>query len=307
MPRVIQITDVHLHHDPQYFHPGDKPDRRMQAMRSEDGRERAGNVNVRAGLELVLEDAARREGPLGPEDLLVVTGDLVQDFRRTTYVLLRDLLLQAAVAAGKPRIRCLAGNHDINEMVRSVFPAPNPAPRTCFAERLGGWLVLGVDTESATSPHQGPGGGGLSAEVLRWLRQQLRSGHRTLLVMHHPPLATINSFMDGERGEGLFDAGDRAALEGIVAQHREQIAGIFCVRASAFSVARAVILHSASCSGAHPPGAQQRGWRRAAVRLAQHDGTDTARRPGVPARLAAAGLPSRGAAGREWQRDADTC
>jgi len=231
MPRVVQITDVHLHHDPHYFHPGDKPDRRMQTMRSEDGRTRAGNVNVRAGLELVLEDAARREGPLGPEDLLVVTGDLVQDFRRTTYVLLRDLLLQAAVAAGKPRIRCLAGNHDINEMVRSVFPAPNnSAPRTCFAERLGGWLVLGVDTESATSPHQGPGGGGLSAEVLRWLRQQLRSGHRTLLVMHHPPLATINSFMDGERGEGLFDADDRAALEGIVVEHREQIAGIFCVR-----------------------------------------------------------------------------
>ena len=131
MPRVLQITDVHLHHDPHYFHPGDKPDRRMQAMRSEDGRERAGNVNVRAGLELVLEDAARREGPLGPQDLLVVTGDLVQDFRRTTYALLRDLLRQAAVAAGSPRIRCLAGNHDINEMVRGVFPvfpAPNPAP-----------------------------------------------------------------------------------------------------------------------------------------------------------------------------------
>ena len=124
----------------------------------------------------------------------------VQDFERSTYLLLRKLIEAAFPPGRAPRIRAVGGNHDIVADVASVFPATDndddacagasDTPSTCFVEQAAKWLVLGFDTVDARSPHGGAGGGGTTDEELRWLEQQLAAsaGRSTVIFMHHPPV-----------------------------------------------------------------------------------------------------------------------
>lgn len=110
MPRIVQLTDIHLHGDPSYFHPGNKPDARRQTVH-EDGRLWNGNVNVRKSLQLIVQQVVDSE-LLGKGDLLILTGDLVQDFQYSTYVLLRDTIEAAFLRAWNCGLgRCSCESH----------------------------------------------------------------------------------------------------------------------------------------------------------------------------------------------------
>ncbi|MGM0702463.1 MAG: phosphodiesterase [Pseudomonadota bacterium] len=123
--RVVQITDCHLHADP-------------------DARSRAG-FPLRQ-LERVVE-AVAGERP----DIVLVTGDVSQDETPASYQLAERTL---------SRLDCpwswLAGNHDDPELMAAV--------RECQSEiDLGGWRLLRLDTRVSGQPHGELGDAQLSA------------------------------------------------------------------------------------------------------------------------------------------------
>src|SRR4051794_32914844 len=92
MPRIIQLTDLHLTSSP--------------------GR-RSWGADVWKNLHRAL-DHVREE--MESVDLLVLTGDLANQRRPETYARLRE-----AVGEWIDRLRVLPGNHDNREMVRGAF------------------------------------------------------------------------------------------------------------------------------------------------------------------------------------------
>lgn len=139
-----------------------------------------------------LGEAIRRinaEDP--PVDLIVLTGDLVDEGTEAENRLLEDLLDEA-----RPAMVGVPGNHDRRE----TFP-DRLLPRGRPAHDHLSWVldghevrVVGLDT---TVP--GRHGGTLDGERAAWLRSALAASDRpTLLVMHHPPFATGIDWMDRE-------------------------------------------------------------------------------------------------------------
>jgi Icc protein len=134
-------------------------------------------------------------------DRIVLSGDLAHDETPATYAGLRALLGPHA-----ERARALPGNHDDRQALRSAFApieAPDATPpggRIGFAERLGGWCLVGLDSQIP-----GEDAGLLGSEQLAWLREYLaaHAGVPTVLFVHHPPVPTGHPVLDGM---GLLDA-----------------------------------------------------------------------------------------------------
>ncbi len=170
--RIIQITDCHLLADPAAELKG---------------------ICTRERLVRVL-DALREELPQA--ELLIVTGDLTHDERAETLQALRELL-----ADWLPRVRVLPGNHDDRGFMRQVFgdiilPA---GERNVFAEFLGNWRLIGLDTQVP-----GAVGGEVGLAQLDWLERQLEvSPQPTALFLHHPPVLVGSPWLDRI---GLADA-----------------------------------------------------------------------------------------------------
>lgn len=191
MPIVLQLSDPHLLAEPQAHLRG---------------------VPTRKTLSDVLALALARHSSI---DRIVLTGDLAHDEAFATYEALRSLL-----GPHEGRARPIPGNHDDPGALRTAFPelpgapasappgaAPGPA-RAGFAERVGRWLIVGLDSHLP-----GEDAGCLGPEQLAWLRQTLAAHAEvpTVLFVHHPPVPTGHAELDEI---GLLDA---AALEAALA------------------------------------------------------------------------------------------
>lgn len=149
-----------------------------------------GQVDTRA----CLARAIARLNDLTPApDLVVLTGDLVDEPNAAAYACLHDML-------GELRLPfvVLPGNHDDRALLAEAFPEhhylPAKGEKAHFVLGAGDISIVGFD---AVVP--GREYAEIDAEDLSWLDQALsqhRPGRPVLLAMHHPPMHTGLAFMD---------------------------------------------------------------------------------------------------------------
>ena len=145
-------------------------------------------------------------------DLVLLTGDLVNDGTSSQYDRLLDLLRPLA---GIPLLP-IPGNHDDRGELRDRFPTTLPAGRADdpldLVYDIGPVRVIALDT---TIP--GRHDGDLTDDQLRWLDDHLmRAPDRpTIIAQHHPPIISGMVAMDEACG---FAAHDREAV--VLNRHR---------------------------------------------------------------------------------------
>jgi 3',5'-cyclic AMP phosphodiesterase CpdA len=210
--RIVQVTDTHLRATATTVHWGYRPV---------------------ASLAAVLDAVAADEEEV---DMLIVTGDCIhafpleedETFREgqqgdSPYHLLRTLLEQRLPAA---RLRAIPGNHDSRAHLSAVFPesagggtgGPPPPQAHCFAEKLGGWLVIGCDSQSG-DPADPASEGDLTEPQLAWMRSALEAhaDSPAVIFLHHPPTH--------DTPESFTEAGT-AALEELLEATQGQVVGV---------------------------------------------------------------------------------
>lgn len=181
--RLIQLTDCHLFADPRADLKG---------------------ICTRDCFAAVLE-ALRSE--TSRFDRLIITGDLAHDDRRETYLALRDF-----VGDWLPRVRVLPGNHDDRVALRFVFDDGwhELGERLVFTEFVGGWRLIGLDTQLT-----GEVKGRLGQPQLDWLDAELTAQRDCpiALFLHHPPVRVRSMWLDELNLE------DSAELLSLIARH----------------------------------------------------------------------------------------
>jgi len=186
---VVQITDLHV-----------DPTRRLVG----------GRVDTAAAAgACVSHIEAMRPRP----DLVIATGDLVQDGRVDQYT-----ALAAALDRLSMPVAVIPGNHDDRAALRQVLAGrhgvdgggPREAPIEPVVD-LGPLRLIGIDSTIPGATH-----GGLDADRLERLDARLRerSEAPTLLFIHHPPFRTGVATMDRV---GLRDGGD--GLAAVIRRH----------------------------------------------------------------------------------------
>ena len=143
----------------------------------------AEDADARATLSAAVREVARLDPP---PDAVLVTGDLVDTGDRAEYAIVRELLEPLAMP-----VHPLPGNHDDPAALRAAFADHAEVAATTgpvhYGVEVGDLHVLVLDTWAP-----GTDGGTLDAGQLEWLDGALAGlGHpeRTLLAMHHPPMA----------------------------------------------------------------------------------------------------------------------
>jgi Icc protein len=157
---IVQITDTHLHADPD------------------------GNLlglNTRHCLQQVIEHASQRH----PE-LVVASGDLTHDGSPQAYALVRECFNRLGVP-----VHCLPGNHDEAELLRSCMNGKGYNSRSSV--RVNGWLLVFLDSSIAGSE-----GGHLTAGELQGLEATLQENRDlpTLIWLHHQPVEIGSRWLD---------------------------------------------------------------------------------------------------------------
>jgi len=152
-----------------------------------------------------LQRCVQRIASLDPlPDLVIATGDLVDEPSARSYGVLRDLL------AGLPLpVYLMPGNHDERGALRAAFPDHRYLPREGqflqYAVEAGPLRLLALDT---VIPGQAEGM--LCAQRLHWLQRRLEeSDAPTVIALHHPPFVTGIGHMDRM---GLNDPSGLAAI-----------------------------------------------------------------------------------------------
>jgi Icc protein len=169
--RILQLSDTHLFADPEG---------------------RLLGVKTLAAMRLVLEQIRAEAGPL---DLILATGDLVQDHSPDGY-----LLFQKEVSSLGIPIYALPGNHDHPQLMRQhlvggLISMP-------FAAVHGQWLLILLD-----SSQPGTESGHLSDDSLSALEQQLKAHPQAqvLISVHHQPVPVGSPWLDAM----MIDNADR--------------------------------------------------------------------------------------------------
>ncbi len=132
-------------------------------------------------------------------DLILVTGDLVDEGALESYIYLKRLL-----SLMRAPLVLIPGNHDHKENLRKVFSEheylhhfieEEGTQYLCFTLENFPLRLIGVDTVTP-----GAHGGGFGAKRRAWLHEALsaRSEAPTLIFMHHPPFASAIGHMDRE-------------------------------------------------------------------------------------------------------------
>jgi len=157
--RILHITDPHLH-------------------AQEEGELRG--VQTNQSFRMTLAHALREQ-----PDLILSTGDLVQDDSREGYERFRDALSGSSVP-----VVVVPGNHDVPAYMQSVL---GQAPF-----QLGGvidhehWRIVMLDSYSANRAS-----GELPATELALLESSLKDNSRhTLIALHHHPVAMGSRWLD---------------------------------------------------------------------------------------------------------------
>lgn len=169
--RVVQLSDTHLM-------PGGAPFREI--------------ADTSAALARAAETIAGLAERVGPIDLVLVTGDLVEEGDAESYARFRELT--AAIPAP---MAVIPGNHDDREELRAAFADQPQMPRSGpvnWRLDLRGATVVGLDSLVDGAPH-----GALPPETLDWLRRAIAGLPDTPLIVavHHPPFPVGIPFMDG--------------------------------------------------------------------------------------------------------------
>lgn len=119
-------------------------------------------------------------------DLVLLTGDLVDDLLPEAYERLRALLAPLTIP-----VYVIPGNHDDRALLRAAFAAdgylPEHGPFLHYVLEDAPLRLIGLDTQRF-----GEVGGELCEARLQWLAERLEEGAErpTLLFMHHPPFPT---------------------------------------------------------------------------------------------------------------------
>jgi Icc protein len=162
--RVLQISDTHLHA---------AADSRMRGVTTYE--------TFLAVLERVQRDAR------WPADVIVATGDIVQDESRAGYQRFRDSLEPLGVP-----VLSIPGNHDDPKLMNELL---STTPFQMGGEmRLGSWSLILLSTFLA-----GEDAGGLGPARLQGLRKALsvHVGQHVVVWMHHHPLPMGSAWLDG--------------------------------------------------------------------------------------------------------------
>lgn len=188
---IVQFTDCHI-------------------CSADEGR--FDGVDTAASLSRVINRINAVELP----DMVLVTGDLVNDGETTAYQRLLAMLKRLNTS-----VYCLPGNHDIPALMHGLINDANVSTDTVLEGR--DWRVVLLDTV-LPDEHAGR----LSLEDLRFLEETLHGadGHYILVAMHHHPVSVNSPWMDTmilENPDEFFAVIDRyPAVKGITWGHIHQ-------------------------------------------------------------------------------------
>lgn len=149
-------------------------------------------------------------------DLILLTGDLVNDERADEYAVFAE-----AIADPPAPLYLMPGNHDDRARIRDQFPAHAYLPRSehlSFAIEGFPVRVISVDQIVPGETH-----GLVTPEVAQWLDRTLAAApdKPTIVALHHPPFLTHDMLFDTI---GLFDAD---LLASVIAEH-PQVQRVIC-------------------------------------------------------------------------------
>jgi Icc protein len=162
--RVLQISDSHLHA---------AADARMRG------------VTTYATFLRVLEHVQRDRR--WPPDLVMATGDIVQDESRAGYERFRMSLEPFGIP-----VASIPGNHDDPNLMAEILSGGSF--QFCGEQRYGPWSLIFLSTFLS-----GEDAGGLGTARLNGLRKALavHVGQHVLVAMHHHPLPMGSTWLDG--------------------------------------------------------------------------------------------------------------
>lgn len=182
---VLQLTDLHL-----YDHSSTPLAQRGLAPQYQDS------------FEALLSQALRLSDQVNRCDLILVTGDLVNEVDPLTY----DQIFARLQRTGIP-FACIAGNHDVTDELGMDLPfdqrqlvARASDERLVDHHRIDTpyWQLLLIN-----SSVPGMVAGHIRAETIEWLTQQLRSSSKpALLALHHHVLASGAAWIDDHMATG---------------------------------------------------------------------------------------------------------
>lgn len=167
----------------------------------------SGRVDTGAALEYAV-GALNTSSPR--PDLVVATGDLVNDARPAQYERLATILGDLEIP-----LVVIPGNHDDRALMRAHLGAYLPTPviecrRDCdpihYRVELDGLGLIALDTVVPGEPF-----GHIERAQLDWLHDELADDpqYPTVIAMHHPPFTTGLTWMDGV---GLTNADELAHI-----------------------------------------------------------------------------------------------
>lgn len=179
------------------------------------GRRNSYGIDTAAGLSRCIEHLAALD--VAP-DLLVLSGDLVDEATVPEYERLRAMLEAVRIP-----LCLMPGNHDRRRPLRQVFADHaylGVSGRMHYHRDVRGLRLIALD-----SVIEGREGGDLDEAQLQWLDGLLREapGQATLVLLHHPPVATGFSRMDR-----ISVAAESAAQLGSVIAGHPQVRAVLC-------------------------------------------------------------------------------
>jgi Icc protein len=121
-----------------------------------------------------------------PADLVVMTGDLIQDDSRAAY----DRFCELMAPLDLP-VYCVPGNHDVRELMRDAV-SREPF-HYCPSVQHNNWLITCID-----SCLDGDAGGRVDDDEMDRLAKILEetSAEHVLICLHHPPLPVGSKWLD---------------------------------------------------------------------------------------------------------------
>lgn len=141
----------------------------------------------------MLQDAISHLHGLDPRpDLVLVTGDLVDEGDPAEYAMLQTLLARCAL----PYL-LIPGNHDSRDALRDAFAAHNYLPPRGapmhYVNDTHAVRIVALDTTVPGHHH-----GAIDDAGLAWLADTLAQDHirPTVIIMHHPPFACGIPYLD---------------------------------------------------------------------------------------------------------------